>query len=987
MRRLCLANSRPLFLLAVAAGLVVEPCMGRTASFYAVPGDVAAGASIMQETLLEVWINGRSTGDTALLILREGKLFAQNSDLNRWRFRLNGLDSIPYGDRSYIALDSIDGLSYRIDQKSMKLLIDAIPGAFMASRIGDYEAEIVKAASDEGAFFNYDLMWQNVESRSELNGLGEIGVFTSCGLLLGTFVYRKSPEESETVRLETTYRKDSPEDLTTLTLGDAISRSGSMWGSSMRFGGIRWGTNFETQPGLITTPLLSLGGEASLPSTVDLYINNTLQMRDNVQPGPFTIDHIPLVSGPGEATLIVTDILGREQVITGSFYASPQLLRAGVTDYSLEAGFIRENFGISSGDYGNFMTSGTYRTGITDRFTAEMHGEWSSADTQAAGFSGVWLWDGVGIVSAAAAASHRNGELGVLGVAGFEHLGNGYNIGGLLKGTTENFAQIGSYGLLPRMEGQLNAGYSLSGIGFFNANFTYRDYREYDDIAILGIGYHYSWRDIGSLGLNLQRTIFPDDQSSMSFYFTKPLENQRIASINYSVNSDSSYGTARFQKSLPPGSGEGYAISADFGDRERIEALYERQNTYGTYSVEASRTDDSDGFRATARGGIATMDGNWFLSRRIDQSFAVVDTGDFAGMEILKDNLPAGETNSDGKLLVPGLRAYQKNPIGISESDLPMIASLPSLEQEIIPGYRSGVLVSFPLERIRRALMKVVLEGGTPPPSGAVVRIEGREESFPVGKEGKVYVEGLFEHSRISVTWNGSSCGFTLDYPKTDDPMPILGTYACQETKIKQEAVPAAINPPVPPVPLKRGLLQVVTQEGAPLPAGTVVQIDGKNENFSVGKDGKLYMDGFSGHDRIRVSGEGASCGFTLDYPQTDDPMPILGTFTCIGENPKQKVALGGADFVSKDGVRRGLLQVVSLEGAPLPSGAAVQIEGREESFIVGKDGKLYMEGFSGHDRIRVSGEGITCEFMLDYPKTDDPMPILGTYACKGVKR
>ena len=63
-----------------------------------------------------------------------------------------------------------------------------------------------------------------------------------------------------------------------------------------------------------------MSGEAVLPSTVDLYVDNELRMRREVPSGPFSIQDLPVMTGQGDARLVVRDILGREQVITQPFY-------------------------------------------------------------------------------------------------------------------------------------------------------------------------------------------------------------------------------------------------------------------------------------------------------------------------------------------------------------------------------------------------------------------------------------------------------------------------------------------------------------------------------------------------------------------------------------------------------------------------------------------------------------------------------------------
>ena len=79
-------------------------------------------------------------------------------------------------------------------------------------------------------------------------------------------------------------------------------------------------------------------GSVALPSTVDLFIDGMRRYRGDVPPGPFALDAIPRINGSGEATLVVTDALGRSQTIAFPFYASARLLLPGLSRWSLAAG-------------------------------------------------------------------------------------------------------------------------------------------------------------------------------------------------------------------------------------------------------------------------------------------------------------------------------------------------------------------------------------------------------------------------------------------------------------------------------------------------------------------------------------------------------------------------------------------------------------------------------------------------------------------------
>lgn len=134
--------------------------------------------------------------------------------------------------------------------------------------------------------------------------------------------------------------------------------------------------------------------------------------------------------------------------------------------------------------------------------------------------------------------------------------------------------------------------------------------------------------------------------------------------------------------------------------------------------------------------------------------------------------------------LVPGLRPYQKNRIGIEQNDLPLDARIDALEVYAVPYYRSGYDVEFPVAKANGALLRVVTADGRAVPAGATVHIAGREESFAVALDGQAYVSGLKRNNRMRVALpDARACEFEVSYPQTDEPLPDLGSFVCVEIK------------------------------------------------------------------------------------------------------------------------------------------------------------------------------------------------------------
>lgn len=742
-------------------------------------------AATGEEMLLEVRINRQEPGETAPLVRRsDGRLLVRREDLEKWRLRVPNVPPALHGGNSYFPLDALRGLSYQLDESSQSLDINAAPGLFAATEIkGRPLGFIHPTPPSPGAFFNYDVFADQAKNQRSAGALFETGIFGRWGAGTSTFVHRDLGGNAPLIRLDTTWSSDRPASLSSLRLGDAISRAGS-WGRSVRFGGIQWATNFATQPEFNPFPLPGLAGEAVMPSTVDLYVNEVLRMRREVPAGPFSIQDLPVVTGQGEARLVVRDILGRERMIVQPYYASPRLLQQGLHDVSYEMGLARENYGLASNDYGRFIASGTHRVGINDRFTGEVHGELLRGQ-QTAGLGGAMLVPGGGLLSASVAASHSDRGTGKLVGLGFERQGRWLSFGSNTQVATESFAQLGlqTGEIAPRQLSQAFLSIGTGGYGSLGLSYTHQDRRNQQKVRLVSMNYSASLGYAGFLGLSLIHSLGQNSRPTIGLVLTRPIDDRTSASASLGRQATSTTAELQVQRSLPPGSGFGYRLRAGAGDSDLREAALAAQSRIGTYSLEARQLGGQAGVRAAASGGAVLLGGGAFLSRRIADSFAVVEVPDYRDVRIYVDNHEVARTDGNGRALLPRLRAYEKNGIRVEQADLPLDAQIDDLQIEAAPYFRSGLALRFPVKRSNGALLTVTLNNGDVLPAGAVIRINGGNEQFPVGERGEAYLTGLTASNRLHVTWRGQNCELNVSFPKTADPLPHLGTYQCTEMK------------------------------------------------------------------------------------------------------------------------------------------------------------------------------------------------------------
>jgi len=752
------------------------------------PGRRVAAAEPFTEVLLEAEVNRQKTGEVAVFLRdAQGNIYASEAELRRWRVTLPDSPAVNWKGVAYRSLNEIRGIAYRVDTARQAIEID-FPAGVIGTTVIDESKGVRKMPPRPGlgGFLNYSLFGERLGGATTTSAEFEAGVFGRLGLFTTGYLARKSDLPSApSVRLETTWTYDDPANITTLRLGDGINRSGP-WGNSVRFGGVQYGTNFATQPNLITSPGQTFMGQAAVPSTVDVFVNNALISSARVPPGPFSITNIPVVTGTGEVQVVVRDAFGREQVVTQPFYATPTLLRAGFSDYAIEGGVQRNEYGLASNDYGSWLASGTYRYGITNRLTGALRGE-ANRDIFNVGVSADYLVGDFATLSGTIAGGPNNAGGGALFGVGVSRQARMLSFNARSEYTTPDFRQLGlADGQLPRERlTTISASYNFGAKGSIAAAAVGQYYRDQPDIEVGSLSYNVTLPGIGFLSFVLLRTLGITNQTQFFATFTIPfgrdytatIATNRARSDNGSWVADNSF---TFQKNLPAGDGYGYLLRAT-NNSQRLASLA-LQNAFGTYSAEVASQKGTTGERISAAGGIGWVGDRPFFSRLIQDGFALIRVG-FPNVRVYANNQPIGRTDAYGDLIIPRLLAYQKNLITVEQLDLPLDVEIGKLELDATPYFRSGTVVEFPIRRVRNALLQIVLEDGGPLPAGAMVRVAEQKETFPVGLGGIAYVTGLAAANRIVVEWRGKSCALEFPLPDTAEPQARIGPLVCKGVK------------------------------------------------------------------------------------------------------------------------------------------------------------------------------------------------------------
>jgi outer membrane usher protein len=775
-----------------------------------------------QQLQLEVIVNGSPTKLIGSFIIFENRHIAA---------RRQELEEIGLNPRGYaspdklIVLDDLPGLSYRYEEAAQRISITA-PDKLLA--IKKYEAsngpqKAIAAQTDYGAVLNYTLF-----SSAASNPNAQLFAFSGASATLdgraftpfGTFsqsaILRTSLNDAfEALRLDSAFTYSDPETLIKYRVGDTIN-GGLAWTRPIRIGGFQVQRNFGLRPDLVTLPLPSAQGSAAVPSTVDVYINNIKTFSQDVGAGPYQISNLPAITGSGTARVVLHDASGRTIESSLPFYTSSDLLAPGLLDFSVEAGLPRLSYGTTTDTYvATPVGSASLRYGMLDWLTLAGHAEAGAGLFN--GSAGVAARTGsFGVASAAIAASHYGNGMGFQSYLSYEtkilsidvsassQMTFGpYNdlasvTANLQRATVVDPYNISSYLNLssavnaaaqslitsaqpPKALNRISVGVPLP---FDKASLSASFIQSNDATGIRSSTVTATL----SFGLPHQASLFAtafttvEGQKNTGFLvgLSMPFGGSATASTSVSGGTGGTNVISQVTKPLDskPGS-VGWQVQDSEGAVAQRSAAVSYRSSFARVDAGVSQGNNGVLGSAIIEGAVATLGGGVFFANRIDDAFAVVETG-VPGVEVFDQNRSVGVTDSAGRILVPGLQSYQHNKIAMDTSKLPVDADIATSESIVTPADRSGVRVNFAVQtNIRPAVVVFKAPNGEPLAAGARGQVEGGE-NFVVGYDGQAYIKNLVSENNVTVATMDRECRASFHYDPRPNEQVVISPVICR---------------------------------------------------------------------------------------------------------------------------------------------------------------------------------------------------------------
>ena len=723
-----------------------------------------------QQYMLALVVNEQDNGTIVPVEFREGHYLVRAGDLQRAGIPQDKLTA------PLVDVSALPQVKAEYDSQRQRLLLSVPPGWLPSQTFtGEDGAPRYPGRASNGAMINYDFYitrTDNVGTRlsawNEFRLFGAAGQFVTNGTVQQALDGDLEYLENGYIRYDTYWAGQNETDSLSWRVGDLVTDALS-WSNSVRIGGVQFGRDFSLRPDLVTYPLPSFAGQASVPSTVDLFVNGYRSSSHQVQPGPYSLTNMPFVNGAGNAVIVTTDAVGRQVTTTLPFYVASDLLKSGLSDFSFAAGSIRENYGISNFDYGPAIASGSYRYGITDWLTLESHAE--AADSLALAGGGAQIKIGAfGVVNGALAQSQMEGDSGTQYNWGYQYNTSWFSLGTQHTLRTREFGDLALYGnrrgvaaaynyTLSRRSSQYNASLSLNNYGSLGLAFIDITSGEGDRTRLWNLSWSRNLWGNSSIYISASRDQQQGEWAG-AISLVIPFGERSSASLGMERNQQGGNAQRVWLSRGMPSDG-GLSWDASWANQSQSGDYRQGSLSWRTQKITASGGFYGDGESDTTWGDLAgslvVMDGSVFAANAVNDAFVLVKT-DYPNINVRYENQSMGRTDSDGYLLVPGISSYYPAKYDIDTMDLPADMTASRVEQRFAVKRQSGYLLNFPIEKLRAASVILHDQNGAPLPVSTLVNRPGQATEY-VGWDGIVWMDNLDEDNPISAqTPDGRSC-------------------------------------------------------------------------------------------------------------------------------------------------------------------------------------------------------------------------------------
>jgi len=771
------------------------------ASTAAQDADAPRGEPVM----LELMVNGVRRGEIVVLIDVEGTpdpagpLWLAAAD-----FRALGIDPGPLvearrDDAAYVRLQPSSTVGIALDTDALRVSLTFDP-SLLGRRVIDLSTggDLVPGTSlPAHAWLDYDLGLRADRDRQVVSADLAFNLAMAGWALRSEHTATADADGVSSRRWRTFAERDWPQAMVRLSVGDLTpSRlaSGRLGAST----GLRVARRFDLRPGFSAPPTFAWSGMADSPSTAEIYLDGALLRSVRIPPGAYDLRELSYFSGLHEVRVVVSDAFGARREIVLPHYFSDQPLRRGLHEFEYTLGLPRDPSADRAGAVDPLFT-GLHRYGLTDAITVGAGAEatrgyraWSTDLAFVLGRAGT-----LHAQHARSATVHADGreDEGAMSSVDYAFNAGGFGVSLSHWRRSPGFGRLPDDG--PRLIDGLpvqrtGLGVSMALPGRQSVSLTAaRESRADGSPATTQYGLRYSARLGNRIALGARATRRVQDgrgENEVQLRLQFDLGRGWSGGIEAARAPEGDRIGLAAERGMPAEGGWGVrGLVERERDTQRVEVMARRDVQVGELSMQLRQRQGRAGSGASLGlqfgGALSLVSGDLRATRPIREGFALIDTAGLADVRVYRNNMLAGRTGADGRLLLPGLAPYIRNQVRLDDRDIPIEVQLDAVSMDVTARARIGVDARFRATRIVSAggRLRLATADGAPIAS-AVLRtvIEGREVTTSTGPDGDFYLDGLAPGEFVLEARNtGVSCRARLQVAADAPAFTDLGALAC----------------------------------------------------------------------------------------------------------------------------------------------------------------------------------------------------------------
>ena len=677
----------------------------------------------------------------------------------------------------FVSLQSLaPALTYVFDASALVLHVQAQASLLPLStyNLGTHPEAPLQYLQTSGAFVNYALTASN---SAPLGYAGQVGYNFPKVLLTSTMF-----SDAGLFRRGQTYlESDDRNDLITTTAGDASVDTGTFGGND-QIAGVTVARSFALDPYLLRFPAPVLSGTVLTPSRAEIYVNGVLTSVVDVAPGAYVFGNLPTVSGLNTTVVVLRDAFVNVTRLTSQDYSSLDLLRAGLTDFAVSAGVLRQDAFTTDDHYSGGAFLGRYAHGFTNNFTA-----------------GARIETGPNVVSGGFLAVVA-GKLGALGVD--------YGASDS-RGVTDSALQV-SFAYQTQQFG-FSASSTQTGARYANTSLLTSDDRALlaQDVSA-SFGITRSGGVTFGVGRTIDRDMGPTSFSSASLYQTLGSVLSISLTALRSITATSVSGSVFGQVIVRTGPRSTLALNAGNGTT----GLQFSSSSPGTFGTDYSGAINTDGSglqdlrfvgqsgilelsslrssggsppdrTATLSGSLVASDGHIFFGRPISDGYTILE-GAGSGADVQLNGQDAGTSSAGGYLLIPTVQSNADNRVIVDESGEAINQSIDQPVRDFTTRSFGGGILRFTSKHTEHVFFGTLRVAGSSDPTVVAfapmtLTSAGHEQTTQADGDGGFSFDTL-PAGPYDGTANlrGLPCTFSVTLPTSESFQVDVGTVSCQ---------------------------------------------------------------------------------------------------------------------------------------------------------------------------------------------------------------